>query len=87
MPENYYLRLKIYHSGFLDFYNFGLDSIFIFTGYQILLRYGWDEHYYRMIGTVLDPNYLGVMLGMIGMYLIYKYTNRQIDKWGKFFWR
>ena len=50
---------------------------------RFLLRYGWDEHYYRMIGTVLDPNYLGVMLGMIGIYLIYKYTNRQIDKWGK----
>ena len=50
---------------------------------RFLLRYGWDEHYYRMIGTVLDPNYLGVMLGIIGIYLIYKYTNRQIDKWGK----
>ena len=36
-----------------------------------------------MIGTVLDPNYLGIMLGMIGTYLIYKYTNIQIDKWGK----
>lgn len=50
---------------------------------RFLLQYGWDEHYYRMIGTVLDPNYLGVMLGMVGIYLIYKYTNRQIDKWGK----
>jgi hypothetical protein len=50
---------------------------------RFLLQYGWDEHYYRMIGTVLDPNYLGVMLGVIGIYLIYKYTNRQIDKWGK----
>lgn len=50
---------------------------------RFLLRYGWDEHYYRMIGTVLDPNYLGVMLGVIGIYLIYKYTNKQIDKWGK----
>lgn len=34
---------------------------------RFLLRYGWDEHYYRMIGTVLDPNYLGIMLVIIGI--------------------
>ncbi|MBI5356157.1 O-antigen ligase family protein [Candidatus Collierbacteria bacterium] len=50
---------------------------------RFLLKFGWDEHYYRMIGTVLDPNYLGVMLGIMGIYLIYKYANRQIDKWEK----
>jgi O-antigen ligase len=37
---------------------------------RFLLRYGWDEHYYRMIGTVLDPNYLGVMLGIIAVYAV-----------------
>lgn len=35
---------------------------------RFLLRYGWDEHYYRLIGTVLDPNYAGAMYGMIGLF-------------------
>lgn len=30
---------------------------------------GWDDHYYRLIGTLLDPNFTGLFLIMIGCYL------------------
>jgi len=45
---------------------------------RFLLKFGWDEHYYRMIGMVLDPNYLGVMLGMIGVYAMNKEEGEKI---------
>jgi len=48
---------------------------------RFLLRYGWDEHYWRLIGTVLDPNYMGVMAGMIGFYFLDKnYKNYKFNK-------
>jgi glycosyltransferase involved in cell wall biosynthesis len=33
-----------------------------------LIAYGWDDHYYRMIGSLFDPNFLGLL---IVLYLIY----------------
>jgi hypothetical protein len=30
---------------------------------------GWDDHYYRLIGTLLDPNFTGLSLIVTGCYL------------------
>ena len=52
------------------FVTLGLLQYFLIPDTRFLLRFGWDEHYYRLIGTVLDPNYMGAMVGMIMIYAI-----------------
>jgi O-antigen ligase len=29
---------------------------------RFLANYGWDDHYYRAVGSLFDPNYLGLMM-------------------------
>ena len=59
----------------------GLGQYVFLPDMRFLLRYGWDEHYWRLIGTVLDPNYMGVMAGMIGFYFLDKnYKNYKFNK-------
>lgn len=41
-------------AGFIQYF-FVPDTRFLFFS-------GWDEHYYRLIGTLLDPNYTGLIL-------------------------
>jgi O-antigen ligase len=53
----------------------GLGQYVFLPDTRFLLRYGWDEHYWRLIGTVLDPNYMGVMAGMILFYFLNKSYN------------
>jgi hypothetical protein len=44
-------------AGFIQYF-FVPDTRFLFLS-------GWDEHYYRLIGTLLDPNYTGLILIII----------------------
>ena len=63
------------------FVGLGLGQYIFLPDTRFLLKYGWDEHYYRLIGTVLDPNYFGVMAGMIGFYFLDKnYKNYKFNK-------
>lgn len=32
---------------------------------RFLALLGWDDHYYRMVGTLFDPNYLGLLLILV----------------------
>lgn len=41
---------------------FGLFQYFIFPDLRPLLLYGWDEHYFRLVGTFLDPGFTGILL-------------------------
>ena len=50
------------------FVGLGLGQYIFLPDTRFLLSYGWDEHYWRLIGTVLDPNYMGVMMGMIVLF-------------------
>ncbi len=59
----------------------GLGQYAFLPDMRFLLRYGWDEHYWRLVGSVLDPNYFGVMAGMIGFYFLDKnYKNYKFNK-------
>lgn len=51
----------------------GLLQYVVIPDTRFLLRYGWDEHYYRLIGTVLDPNYAGAMLGVIALFAMERF--------------
>lgn len=41
---------------------FGLFQYLIFPDLRILLSYGWDEHYFRLVGTFLDPGFTGILI-------------------------
>lgn len=41
---------------------FGLFQYFAFPDLRMLLSYGWDEHYFRLAGTFLDPAFAGILL-------------------------
>jgi hypothetical protein len=49
---------------------FGLLQYFLIPDSRYLLLYGWDEHYYRLIGPLLDPNLSGILYVMMGWALI-----------------
>lgn len=36
----------------------------IFPDMRSLAFFGWDDHYYRLIGTLFDPNYTGLVLSV-----------------------
>jgi hypothetical protein len=40
----------------------GLFQYFLFPDTRWLYYLGWDEHYYRLIGTFFDPNFTGIFL-------------------------
>ena len=40
----------------------GLIQYFVIPDTRFLYDLGWDEHYYRLIGTFLDPNFTGIFL-------------------------
>lgn len=45
----------------------GLVQYLVFPDTRWLYRFGWDEHYYRVIGLLYDPGFLGglLVLGLI----------------------
>ncbi len=40
----------------------GLLQYLFLPDVRFLVALGWDDHYYRAIGSMLDPNYLGILL-------------------------
>ena len=40
----------------------GFTQYAILPDTRYLLQFGWDEHYYRLIGTLLDPNFTSLIL-------------------------
>lgn len=41
---------------------FGLFQYLAFPDLRILSSYGWDEHYFRLVGTFLDPGFIGILI-------------------------
>lgn len=48
----------------------GLAQLMLFPNLAAVAKYGWDPHWYRLVGTWLDPNYLGFALGAGIIYLL-----------------
>lgn len=65
--RNYSLVLKILlvSSGIYMVW-FGLLQYLLIPDSRYLLMFGWDEHYYRLIGPLLDPNLSGILYVIIG---------------------
>lgn len=47
----------------------GLVQYFLMPDIRFLKTFGWDDHYYRVVGTLLDPGFMGIMLVMFLVFL------------------
>lgn len=56
----------------------GLMQYFLFPDTTSLVLLGWDDHYYRALGTLFDPNYLGLIVILTGLLVLYKQTAGKI---------
>lgn len=45
---------------------FGVVQYLLFPDLRYLRYFGWDDHYFRMTGTFLDPNFFGLIM-VIGL--------------------
>lgn len=48
----------------------GFFQYIFYPALRNLLYAGWDEHYYRMFGTFLDPNFLGLFFVVYALLLL-----------------
>ncbi len=48
----------------------GYAQFFFYPALRNLIYAGWDEHYYRMFGTFLDPNFFGLFLVCFFLFLL-----------------
>lgn len=56
------------------FIGLGICQYLFLPDTRFLLYSGWDEHYYRLIGTALDPNYAGAMVGVVGIWGMFEFS-------------
>lgn len=49
---------------------FGLLQYLLIPDSRYLWLFGWDEHYYRLIGSLLDPNLSGMLYILIGWLIV-----------------
>lgn len=49
---------------------FGLLQYWLVPDTRFLLSLNWDEHYYRLLSTLFDPNFTGIIL-VLGLVLVY----------------
>jgi len=51
---------------------FGLIQYLLVPDTRFLAALNWDDHYYRLLSTLLDPNFTGIIL-VLGLILVYFY--------------
>ena len=79
-----YFALKIYSQpnltlrylllSLLIFTLLGLLQFFLFPDVRSLFYLGFDDHFYRLVGTLLDPNFTGLVLVVYILILLYQPT-------------
>ncbi len=52
---------------------FGWIQYFLFPSMRAFFEYGWDEHLFRLVGTFLDPTFLGIIIVFGLLTIIYRY--------------
>jgi len=54
-----------------------LAQYFLLPDTRFLFNFGWDDHYYRAIGSFLDPGYTGILLTLSFLALIVNFLERK----------
>ncbi|MGB9911133.1 MAG: O-antigen ligase family protein [Microgenomates group bacterium] len=57
---------------------FGLIQYFFWPDLRILSLFGWDDHFYRLVGTFLDPNFTGIILVLTLILIIENFQKKAI---------
>ena len=56
----------------LSFLSLGWIQYVFFPDARALWLLGWDDHYFRMMGTLFDPNFFGLLLVLIFLWNLLK---------------
>lgn len=48
----------------------GIFQYFLFPDIRDLTAFGWDPHYYRIVGTLLDPGFTGLILVLTLVFIV-----------------
>lgn len=69
---------KIWLTFFLSLATCGLFQYFFFPDTRFLENFGWDDHYYRLIGTWFDPVFtaLSLVFGLLYLFFFFSVTKR-----------
>lgn len=60
----------------------GLGQFYLYPDLRNLWYLGWDPHYYRVFATLLDPNYVGILLVLTIFVWVYLFaTNKKRRMW------
>lgn len=68
-------RRSVYLVG-VAFAILGIIQYLFFPSLRSLLNQGWDEHYYRLFSTFLDPNFAGLFL-VVSFFLGLSYASKK----------
>lgn len=79
------IKLGFIASGLFILTN-GLLQYFFLPDTRFLAILGWDEHYYRLISTQLDPGFTGILLVITFIYLQSIKIDLRYSKIEKLFW-
>lgn len=72
---------KIWFTFFLSFALCGLFQYFLFPDTRFLENLGWDDHYYRLIGTWFDPAFTALCLVFGLIYVFFTSLLKKIPAW------
>lgn len=61
--------------------SFGWVQYILYPDTRVLLHLGWDEHYFRLIGTFLDPGFTGILLVLFLSLVISRAWKSREGKW------
>ena len=53
---------------------YGWVQYFLFPNLTSMKLFGWDDHYYRLTSTFLDPAFTGIIFVFGALIVLYKYT-------------
>lgn len=56
---------------------FGWIQYLLFPDIRPLFEFGWDDHYFRLVGTFLDPGFTGILLVFFTLFVFTKIWGRR----------
>jgi O-antigen ligase len=59
---------------------FALIQYLLMPDTRALFHFGWDNHYFRSVGTFLDPSFLGILLVFFILFIFVKVEDSKISR-------